>query len=129
MPRSSGARSRRSPSTSPTHYLAEAEARCVRKSEVRVTTLTAQDSEPRRAVADRAVRRLVYLFGCEQHGRLHGCSSRGVFDQRNGCGGLVVGKIDDRKRVAIAELEVKALELAARAAHRFGDRIPPIGAA
>ena len=85
--------------------------------------------EPRRTVGHRTVRRVVDLFGCEQHSRLHRGASRGVLDQGNGCGGLVVGKVDDRKGVVFAKLEVEALELASSALHGVGHRIPAIGAA
>ena len=82
-----------------------------------------------RPVLDRALRRRVDLLGRDQHHRLDRRRTGGVDRERGGGCALVVGKVEDHVRVAVAEGEVEALERAADALGDLRHGVTPAAAA
>jgi hypothetical protein len=76
---------------------------------------------------DRSVGGRVDLFQCEEDHGPQGHSASRVGGQCDGGGALVVGKVDDRVHVALAEREVEALDLAAHTLGKIGDGVAPAG--
>src|SRR3954469_7605417 len=81
------------------------------------------------AVLDGALRRRVHFLGRHEHRGADLRGARGVDGQSDCRGALVVGEIDDRVNIALAEREVEALKLTAHALGERGDRVTPAAAA
>src|SRR3954453_6832519 len=81
------------------------------------------------AVLDGALRRRVHFLGRHEHRGADLGGARSVDRQSDCRGALIVGEIDDRVDIALAEREVEALKVTAHALGERGDRVTPAAAA
>jgi len=79
---------------------------------------------PRRLVNDRRFYRLIYLFGREEHGRLHtGCTGR-HHRQRNGGCSQVLRQVKDYMNVIFPEDEIERIYAPTQTFNHFLHRSP-----